>query len=155
MLKTTTQSILSFFIIFQFSDLSAQIPEGRLHGQVSRVSGFEFALYNSGLLYGDYFQYPAPYTNVGGFAASRAYWPRRSNFMGSCAWTRTKGIIFLAKKNGEFFYREATSENVYSTTPNLTHGPFWGMVPGRIGDPKAGYDERYGGVGWRYVDDRD
>ncbi|HTR81930.1 MAG TPA: hypothetical protein VMM58_09900 [Bacteroidota bacterium] len=68
-----------------------------------------------------------------------------------------KGLIFLAKRNGECYFREETSiyfiNKEYS--PDKEHGPFWGMVPGRIGDPKAGFDERFNGIGWKYSDDRD
>jgi len=65
--------------------------------------------------------------------------------------------MFLAKKGDEYFFREATSilEDNVEFAPSEEHGPFWGMVPGRIGDPKAGFDERFGGVGWKYSNDRD
>jgi len=155
MLKRSIQYILGFLFIFPFSELSAQIPNGILHGRVSRNSGYEFAVYNSGLLYGDYFLTPPQVTGYEGYAAARANWPRGSDYLNSCIWLPMKGLIFLAKREGGYYYREATAENLWPRRLDIVHGPFWGMVPGRIGDPNAGYDERYGGIGWKYVDDRD
>jgi len=147
--------ILSLLLILSFSQLTAQIPNGVLHGRVSRVSRFEFGVYNSGLLYGDYYVPPPPLTVIAvGFAPDRTHWPRGSDYFNSCLWSDFKGLIFLAKKDGEYYYRETSSE-IAQRPKDFDRGPFGGMVPGRIGDPNAGYDERYGGIGWKYVDDRD
>ncbi len=143
--------ILITLIVFS-SDLFCQLPSGILHRQVSRVSNFQFAVYNSGLLYGDYFLFPAPANTIDGFANSISSWPRGTDNMGSMNFSRVKGMLFLAKKENEYYYREASATSQY---PSFDHGPFYGMVPGLIGDPNAGFDERYNGKGWRYVDDKD
>jgi len=66
-------------------------------------------------------------------------------------------IAFLAKKNGRLVVSDAGF--IYPPFPEIygppESEPFSGMVPGWIGDPRAGYDSVYGGIGWRYVDDRD
>jgi len=61
------------------------------------------------------------------------------------------GIALLAKRNGKL---QVSDSGIIIPLESLP-APFSGMVPGRIGDPLAGYDSLYGRVGWKYVDDRD
>ncbi|MHB1049071.1 MAG: fibronectin type III domain-containing protein [Bacteroidota bacterium] len=149
--------ILIALIVFS-SDLFCQFPAGGLHRQISRASNFQFAVYNSGLLYGDYYELPSQVHNTNiprGFAPSIALWPRGYNHMGSGLFLRFSGVGFLAKRNNEYIFREASSIGNLNYDFDIPHGPFYGMVPGRIGDPKAGTDEHYNGIGWKYYDDRD
>jgi len=57
----------------------------------------------------------------------------------------------LAKKNA----RLLASDAGVIKEALISHGPFSQTVPGRIGDPRAGYDSVFNGAGWRYVDDPD
>ena len=125
----------------------AQIPDGNLFRRVSRASNFEFAIHNNGMLIGDWsndrpgsrWLYAEPF----------AHWPRGSFHIST--WDIAKGLVVLVKKADRLlvsaggFMREAT----------LAQGPFDQMVPGRIGDPRGGYDPVFNGAGWRYVDDPD
>ena len=123
----------------------AQIPNGTLFGRVSRVSNFEFSVYNSGMIWGDYF-WPAGGSN---FAPPIAYWPRGTFHLYPDP--PGNGIVFLAQKGG----RLLASDAGFIKPINMAHGPFNQTVPGWIGDPRSGYDSLFNGVGWRYVDDRD
>ena len=62
-----------------------------------------------------------------------------------------RGLVFLAKKNGSYL----SSECNFMRESRKIHGPFNQMVPGRIGDPNAGYDPSFSGAGWLYIDDPD
>ena len=142
---------LCFVLSVTGRPLSGQIPDGQLYRRISQASRFEFGLFNSGLLYGP-----------GMVNIMRASWPR-----GASPWAYDqmyypfgftsnafiKGLIFLAQKNGEYYIRDASS--IESIVAEEDHGPFYDMVPGRIGDPLAGYDSKSGGIGWKYQDDRD
>jgi hypothetical protein len=129
-----------------WSDIApGQLPSGELHTRTSRLSNFEFALWNNGKLFGDK-QPGSPYF---GFTEAVAYWPRgsfhlypRGNF---------GGIAFLAKKGAKYL----VSDNALTSRPVQERGPFRQMVPGTIGDPGAGYDSVFGGAGWRYADSPD
>jgi hypothetical protein len=148
-MKPPYKILIVLVVIFEVA--GAQIPQGVLHRQSSRVSRFEFALFNSGLLYGDYWEIGPQFNIRRGFAPALCRWPRGYDEMGASLFSGIKGLMLLAKKDGDYYFREATSIVGFDEQ----QGPFYGMVPGRIGDPNAGYDERYGGVGWKYVDDRD
>lgn len=62
-----------------------------------------------------------------------------------------RGFMILAKKNG----RHIASDAGLIKEAKISHGPFSQMVPGWVGDPRAGYDTTLGGAGWRYSDDQD
>ena len=123
-----------FLALLTFSESYSQL-QGTLFRRVSRASNFEFAIYNSGQLW--WVDHPPGYNPV-------AFWPRGSfhlqpEHLGS-------GPVFLAKKSGRY---------VETDVQFINYGiyPFGETVPGRIGDPKAGYDPVYHGAGWQYVDD--
>jgi hypothetical protein len=60
------------------------------------------------------------------------------------------GPVFLAKKGGR--YLETDTE---FSRYGYNGYPFNQAVPGRVGDPKAGYNRVFDGAGWSYVDDPD
>jgi hypothetical protein len=123
----------------------AQLPQAEIQGRVSRISRFEFSLYNSGLLYGDH----SVSSGRIGFAPSISHWPRGSGHFR--AEGGATGLVFLAMKEG----RHVVSDNGYARLARLEHGPFDQMVPGTIGGSEAGYDSVFHGAGWRYVVDPD
>jgi hypothetical protein len=133
------------FIAFESLPTWAQIPDGILFRRLTRVSNFEFALHNNGLLYGD-----TPYGREGAvYPPPIAHWPRGSDHM--VTFGGQSGLIVLAKKGSRFL----TSDASFIKDPHRSHGQFNQTVPGRMGDPRAGYDPVFNGVGWRYVDDID
>ena len=148
------KNIITIFL-FLTEAANSQIPEGILHHQTSRISNFEFSIFNSGLLYGDYYEFGEQLNYTRGIARSKASWPRGFNHMGSQMGLRYLGMTLLAKRGEEYLFREASSVGNYNFHFDISHGPFYGMVPGRIGDPRSGIDVKYGEPGWKYVDDRE
>lgn len=112
---------------------------------MSRVSNFEFAVHNNGMLYGDWSYEPGAIFGL--HAPLLAHWPRGSyHLQGDLT---AKGFMLLAKKGSQ----KLASDAGFMRPASTAHGPFDSMVPGLIGDPKAGYDTLYNGAGWLYVDD--
>ncbi|MDH4071300.1 MAG: hypothetical protein OEV30_12865 [Ignavibacteria bacterium] len=93
--------------------------------RVSRASNFEFVIYNNGMLYGELRVENNQYLPM------LAHWPRGSYHLSSDVY---RGFMFLAQKNGQRLVSDAGFMRI---TPR-EHGPFDCMVPGWIGDPKAG-----------------
>jgi hypothetical protein len=129
----------------------AQLPNGRIFSRISRLSDFEFSLSNNGLLFGDDGN-EATGIRSGVFVPYAGYLPRGTvylypNFGGAVF----KGLMFLGQKGGKLLESDAG----FLHAARRTHGPFDNTVPGRVGDPKAGYDTTRHGAGWLYVDDPD
>ncbi|HCV43596.1 MAG TPA: hypothetical protein DGH68_08940, partial [Bacteroidetes bacterium] len=140
----------SFFSVLLLSplvwgDADAQLADGILFRRVSRISNFEFSIHNDGMIWGDYMDQPPQWQ----FGKPVAHWPRSSFHMDADA--LGAGIVLLAQKSGHLMVSDAN----FMRRSRSSHGPFDQMVPGRIGDPNAGYDPDFNGVGWRYVDNPD
>ena len=138
---------LLYLLVFLVSgyDVSYSQLSGTLFRRVSRVSNFEFAVYNNGMVWG-FNTWESTGWPFG--AEPLAYWPRGTFHM---YFDLPKGFLFLATKSGLL----AASEAAIWRLGRTSHGPFDQMVPGRIGDPRAGYDSVFNGAGWLYVDDPD
>jgi hypothetical protein len=73
----------------------------------------------------------------------------------SSDWTY-KGLVVLAKKDNRLLVSDAAFLNYADfrgAGVGTGRGPFNQTVPGRIGDPHAGYDPVFQGAGWRYIGD--
>lgn len=133
------------FEILTFEDSTCQLS-GTLFRRVSRLSNSEFAIYNNGMLLGDW----SHETRSGWlFGQPTGYWPRGTFHMLPLA--PGQGFVFLAQKNG----RLHASEAAFIRPAKSSHGAFDQMVPGRIGDTRAGFDTVFNGPGWCYIDDPD
>jgi len=124
--------------------------KGTLFQRAGKLSNFEFAIDNDGTLWGkNYPEYGNP------FAPRIGFWPRNSYCMQPQQ--SFGGMLFLAKKNGKYLSSDAGFLPPFTKLAQGVHedNPFFTMVPGRIGDEKAGYDSVFRGSGWRYVDDPD
>jgi hypothetical protein len=118
----------------------AQITGVQPFRRLSRASNFEFTLQNNGMLFGD------PWV-LG--QQDDGHWPRGSWHMVGIP--QGKGLAFLAQRNGKLL----SSEAGFMRRWTYGIGVFDQMVPGRVGDPRAGYDPEFNGFGWRFVDDPD
>ncbi|NUN71323.1 MAG: hypothetical protein HUU02_16620, partial [Bacteroidetes bacterium] len=127
--------------------LDAQSNNETLFRRSSKVSNFNFYVYNNGMLFRDIID---PRNDNTQTAVYSAEWPRNSGhiapeYMGY-------GLVFFGKKGGRpyasdvsyFWDRRVPDKSIFNQ-----------MVPGRIGDIKAPSDPKFNGIGWKYVDDPD
>jgi len=103
--------------------------------RVSQKSNFEFAVVNFGLMWGDHFS-----------NAVVANWPRGK--IGLSPYTSIGGPLVVGKRGSRFLASDAGFIRTSQTG-------FHHMVPGRLGDPNAGFDPDFNGVGWKYVSSPD
>jgi len=145
MVTLVSKTVVLLLMVFVSESAEAQLI-GPLFRRVSRVSNFEFAVYSDGMLWGGMDQWdPATYT-IG-------HWPRGTRHL--VPFHYLNGIAFLARKGGRQLVSDANfvrrrdyldpDVNTLTVIGNQT-------VPGRVGDPLAGYDSVFQGSGWRYVD---
>ena len=138
-------AILSLVFLLSAHAALAQF-EGGLFWRTSRASSFVFNIFNNGALY-RWAQAPGGANDW--FSVS--YWPSTMQGLYMTAAGYSVGPAVLAKKNGKYLVSDAS----YIEVPYLPHRPFNQMVPGWIGDPRAGYDSTFHGPGWKYVNDPD
>ena len=79
-------------VVLCHSTAEAQLP-GSLFGRVSRVSNFEFTVYNDGMLWGSIDGPNGDYC--------RAHWPRGTTHIDQVQSVR--GMLFMAKKEGRLY----------------------------------------------------
>jgi hypothetical protein len=127
----------SFFLSFDV--VEAQLLSGRLFYRWNQTSNFDFYLSNDGTILEIFVE----------SAWRDSWWPRGTRCVNSSG---MPGIGVFAVKEGRHLFSQAGVLHYYLESE---FGPFDGMVPGRIGDSKAGYDQEFHGRGWRYVDDPD
>jgi len=137
------KNIILLFIVFALfiNTLSAQFSGSDVFYRVSRLSSFEFGIASAGGLYADGYVYTKYFSHL-----PIGYWPRGSFHL--IPQTGNKGFIFLAKKSGVASVSGANFQDVVKAD---IQGPFAQTVPGRIGDPYAGYDSLAALPGSRYI----
>ncbi|GEM_PF-1561273 len=135
---------LTLTLIIGMGSLAEAQLVGSQFRRVSRVSNFEFALFNDGMIWGTF--------DVNGYNTF-AHWPRGSNHL--YAGGEGQGIAFLARKNGRYLVSDADFARARDAFPNPSIIVGNQMCPGRIGDPLAGFDTTFQQAGWHYVDSPD
>ncbi|NUN71397.1 MAG: hypothetical protein HUU02_17000, partial [Bacteroidetes bacterium] len=128
--------------------------QGELHSRQSRKGNIEVAVFNNGILFGDHRQMITSAPFQYGFAPYLLNYPKSNTQISVHGFYHGIGI-FARKDKKKLFSDAGYLRTTFLEPHEIAHGPFSQMVPGYIGDPKAGYDPVYKGYGWRYNDDPD